>query len=120
MMREMADVGIEFAVHCHRHVPLFGPAEEYYQAEVEPCRRWLADVLGDPPVDYIAPFGGQTAGDLSLSEMQNVLREAGFRSCYTTERGPNPGYSRDQLFIKRLDAADLPPRHPLPPEIADL
>lgn len=120
MIREMASHGIEFAVHCHRHVPLFGPAEEYYQAEVAPCRQWLGDVLGEPPVDYIAPFGGQTASDLSLTEMRGVLEANGFRSCYTTERGINRDYSADTFFIKRLDAADLPPRQALPEELAGL
>ena len=120
MIREMAASGIEFAVHCHRHVPLFGPAEAYYREEVAPCRAWLEEVLGGLPVDYIAPFGGQTASDLSLTEMRDVLQAAGFRSCYTTERGVNPGYSAATFFIKRLDAADLPPRHPLPSELVEL
>jgi len=120
MIREMAASGIEFAVHCHRHVPLFGPAEAYYRDEVAPCRAWLEEVLGEPPADYIAPFGGQTAGDLSLTEMRDALQAAGFRSCYTTERGVNPGYSPATFFIKRLDAADLPPRHSLPSELAGL
>jgi peptidoglycan/xylan/chitin deacetylase (PgdA/CDA1 family) len=120
MIREMASHGIEFAVHCHNHVPLFGPAEAYYHQEIEPCREWLAEVLGEPPVDYIAPFGGQTAGDLSLAQMRSILESEGFRSCYTTERGVNPDFSPTTFFIKRLDAADLPPRKPWPDDLAGL
>ncbi len=108
---EMAEKGMEFAVHAHRHVAYQGPPEGFLDCEVVPCERYLTDLLGQVPVDYIAAFGGTNAKGESVIELEPVLKRRGYRAAYLTQRGVQAVGASD-FFIKRMDAVDLPPRKP--------
>ncbi len=105
--------GMEFAVHAHRHRPYAGPAERFYQDELEPCAAWLTRLTGARPRYYIAAFGGsqgRLTGDRGDVRDLAVLLGAGeYRHGFLTERGTEPAPPW-QFFLKRVDCADLPPR----------
>ncbi len=108
-IREMHAAGMEFAVHAHRHRPFDGNAPGFYQDELAPCEQWLTNLLGAPPVHYIAAFGGSNACAARLAPLGELLQQRGYAFGFLTERGTAPARPRS-FFLKRLDCADLPPR----------
>jgi peptidoglycan/xylan/chitin deacetylase (PgdA/CDA1 family) len=115
-IQEMAEAGMQFAVHGHLHRPLALPASRdraalaaraaaYYDEEIEPCERWLADLLGFRPTEYIVPFGAAGTCSAARAALADVLRERGYACGYLT-RTPEP--DEDPFWHGRIDCADLP------------
>lgn len=102
--------GMVLAVHAHRHRPYAGPAKAYFDAELEPCERWLASLTGVQPRHYIAAFGGSSATGESAAPVAGILAARGYHHGYSTAVGvasaPPAGF-----MLPRVDCAGLPPRN---------
>lgn len=115
-IREMHSAGMDFALHATQHHSFAPPADQFFTQELEPCETWLTRLLGARPRYYIPAFGGQsgvTQATGPLAELARLLQRRGYERGFTTESGveSDPG---TRFFLKRVDAADLPPRGVLP------
>lgn len=85
-LREMAAAGIEIGAHTRTHPVLTRVPAEEATVEIADSRRVLEEGLGRPVVHFAYPNGGGVSNhDARVAAM---VREAGFRSAATSDRGP--------------------------------
>ncbi|OMF49981.1 polysaccharide deacetylase family protein [Paenibacillus peoriae] len=106
-IREMVGNGMTIGVHCHNHTPYTGDGRKFFNEEIDPCIRFLKEVVGIVPQWYTPSFGGGIHKDSMKKDLEPILRENGFKGGFTTEPGLNDGMS--QFWLKRVDCIYLPP-----------
>jgi peptidoglycan/xylan/chitin deacetylase (PgdA/CDA1 family) len=98
--RELAAHGMSFGSHSLTHRPLASLSDSEAQSELYDSKAEIEDQLGQPIVDFSAPYG-RPGKDFLVDRDVALAREAGYRSFATTARGPmGPGDS--PMAILRL------------------
>ncbi|USG65316.1 polysaccharide deacetylase family protein [Brevibacillus ruminantium] len=109
---KMCQAGMTLGVHAAHHRPFTGDAKAFYDSEIEPCRKFMADRLGVDAKWYTPAFGGGTQAERMMKELGEVLRDHGFKGAFTTKSGFNNGL--DSFWLHRYDCISLPPRSEVP------
>lgn len=103
---EMHENGMEIGVHCVHHRPYSGDAQRFYDEEIQPCKEYLTNLLGESPKWYTPAFGGGENTQLMLKELTPVLKENGFIGGFTTIEG-FCDMANDDFWHNRVDCNKL-------------
>jgi peptidoglycan/xylan/chitin deacetylase (PgdA/CDA1 family) len=108
-VREMAANGINFGAHSKSHPILSSlESEDEIRDEVFGSRDRITAELGYPPAHFCYPNG--RACDID-ERVTRIVREAGFRTAVTTERGLN-GSGLNPWLLRRIGMEPIaPPRY---------
>lgn len=105
-IKEMYECGMEIGVHCTHHRPYSGDAYTYYMEEIEPCKKYLTELLGEAPKWYTPAFGGGENTQLMLKELTPILKKNGFIGGFTTIEG-FCDMTNDDFWHNRVDCNKL-------------
>jgi peptidoglycan/xylan/chitin deacetylase (PgdA/CDA1 family) len=107
-VRELAAYGVEFGAHTKTH-PILSRIKDQQQLreEIVGSKQRLDEELGAPTIHFCYPNGRRQ--DIDEATLK-LVKESGFETAVTTERGMNFGRP-DPLLLRRL-AVD--PSDPLP------
>lgn len=103
---EMYENGMEIGVHCVHHRPYGGDAQMFYEKEVQPCKEYLTELLGETPKWYSPAFGGGENTAQMLEELTPILKANGFIGGFTTIEG-FCDMTYDDFWHKRVDCNKL-------------
>lgn len=105
---DMQKKGMTIGVHGHQHLPYNGDAQVFYDKEIAPCIRYLKENTGITPQWYTPAYGGGSESKRMMTELEPILKQAGFKGAFNTLSGFNKGMS--EFWLKRIDCIHLPPR----------
>ncbi len=101
-VRDLAHSGVEFGAHTKTHPILSRISDrEQLREEIEGSKRRLEEELGSPTIHFCYPNGRRL--DLNEATLE-VVKESGFHTAVTTERGMN--FGRPDPFLLRRLAVD--------------
>jgi peptidoglycan/xylan/chitin deacetylase (PgdA/CDA1 family) len=86
--RAMAEAGMTIGSHTCSHVRLTGLEPEALQRQLRRSKAIIEENLGTPCVHFACPWGSP-GRDFDPDLHTECLREIGYRSLLTTQRGPN-------------------------------
>lgn len=81
---EMKENGMTLGVHCVKHLPYKGDAQEFYNTEIAPCKVFMQQELGITPKWFTPAFGGGENAIQMRAELEPILRANGFKGAFTT------------------------------------
>jgi peptidoglycan/xylan/chitin deacetylase (PgdA/CDA1 family) len=103
--RELASHGMGFGSHSRTHRRLSSLDDAAARAELFDSNAAIEDQLGQPIVDFSAPYG-RPGEDFLVDRDVELARAAGYRSLATTARGPmGPGDSPMAILREGLSPA---------------
>jgi|GEM_PF-2343870 len=83
-LMDMKENGMTLGVHCVKHLPYQGDAQQFYNAEIAPCKSFMQRELGITPHWYTPAFGGGENTRQMQLELEPILRANGFKGAFTT------------------------------------
>lgn len=105
-IKEMYAAGMEIGVHCVNHLPYHGDAKKFYEREVEPCKRYLDELLQTEIKWYTPAFGGGQKAQQMREQLQPILESAGFKGAFTTQKG-YANLNASDFWHNRIDCNKL-------------
>ena len=84
---EMDKAGMSIGIHCVKHLPYDGNAQDFYNKEIKPCKNHFEKLLNREIKLYTPSFGGGEKASRMQEELLHILRENGFISGFTTQKG---------------------------------
>jgi peptidoglycan/xylan/chitin deacetylase (PgdA/CDA1 family) len=103
--QELARHGMAFGSHSRTHRRLSSLDDGEARAELFDSKAEIEDRLGQPIVDFSAPYG-RPGEDFLVQRDVDLARAAGYRSFATTARGPmGPGDSPMAILREGLSPA---------------
>ena len=97
-------------VHGHYHLPFTGDGKTFFNTEISPCFEYLKETVGITPKWYTPAYGGGSNKKM-MTELEPILKKAGFKGGFSTIPRLNKGLN--QFWLNRIDCIRLPPQSKL-------
>jgi len=105
-VRELQQAGIEFGSHTVNHPTLHELDLAQVRTELEQSKAAIENELGEPIASFAYPYAFPSADRSFVKTFRNLLAEAGYACCATTELG-RVKIGDDPYRLKRLPANSL-------------